>query len=561
MQPKPQMTRLTAFERLLSLFTSVRPGEGRSVLFLAASGFSLLASYLLLKPVREALILTEGSPEIRSYAQAAVALILIFLLPLYKQLFAGLADSAVRSRILRWVIGFFVCGLLAFFLLDNAGLAIAVPFYIWLSIFNVMVVAQFWAFCADIYNTKSGQRLFVVIMVGASLGAVAGAQAAKYLIGSIGSNGLMVLAAVALMAPLWLSIVAENKVPHGSHNHEPPQPEPIKGFRDLLGGFDIVFRSRYLRVMAGFMLLLNLLNSLGEYIVSRAVDARADWLLSQPGAMLSKEAFVGQFYADYHALITIISLLVQLLVVSRLFRVAGVRGAILVLPLFVMLHYGALLLIPAFAWIRGLMIAENSLYYSVQNTATQALYLPLNRREKYVGKTTIDTFFVRLGDLVATGVVVLLAVWLHLGLAAFFQVGLLLGLLLVWSAVTLRKHHQGEIRRKLSNLPPRIVAPLPNVYATSGQLLMFSVPDMCFFDPDPGDTLQFTARQVGGQSLPAWVRFDRHNQTFTVRPPPNTAGRLEIELIASDFEGLEVSGRFTFEYAENLGFRVEPVVP
>jgi len=278
-----------------------------------------------------------------------------------------------------------------------------------------------------------------------------------------------------------------------------------------------------------------------------------------PGATISKEAFVGQFYADYHALITVISLLVQLLVVSRLFRVIGVRGAILVLPLFAILHYGVLLVIPAFGLIRGLMIGENSLYYSVQNTTTQALYLPLDRREKYVGKTTIDTFFVRLGDLAATGVVVLFAVWLHIGLANFFWVGLLLAVLLSWSALNLRKHHRGEVRRKLSNLPPRIVSPLPNVYATSGQLLMFSVPDVCFFDPDPGDTLQFAARQTGGLPLPKWMRFDRHNQTFTVRPPWEMSGSLEIELTASDFEGLEVHGTFRFAYADNLGFRVEPV--
>ena len=554
------MTRLTTFERVLSLFTSVRPGEGASVLYLGASGFSLLASQLLLKPVREALILTEGSPEIRSYVQAAVAVMLIFLLPLYKQLFTGLADSVVRSRILRWVIGFFICVLLIFLFLHLAGLRIAVPFYIWLSIFNVMVVAQFWAFCADIFNTKSGQRLFVVIMVGASLGALVGAQASKYLIGVIGSYGLMLLAAAVLLLPLGLSILAEARVPHGSHNHEPPKPEPIKGFLDMMGGFDTVFRSRYLRVMALFMLLLNLLNSMGEYIISRAVDARANLFVALPEATLSKAEFIGQFYADYHALITILSLALQLLIVSRLFRFVGIRGTILVLPLFAILHYGALLVIPAFALIRALMIGENALYYSVQNTTTQALYLPLSRREKYVGKTIIDTFFVRLGDLAATGVVVVLAVWLQLALAAFFWTGLALGVIVVWCALELRKHHRGEIRKRLSNLPPRIVAPLPKVCATSGQLLMFSVPDVCFFDPDPGDTLQFKARLEGGQPLPQWIRFDRYNQTFTVRPPQDASGSLQIMLTASDYEGLEVSGTFRFDYGENLGFRVESVV-
>jgi hypothetical protein len=70
----------------------------------------------------------------------------------------------------------------------------------------------------------------------------------------------------------------------------------------------------------------------------------------------------------------------------------------------------------------------------------------------------------------------------------------------------------------------------------------------CFFDPDPGDTLEFSARRPGGEALPGWVRFDRYDQTFTVKPPSGQPSKLDIELSASDFDGLEVRACFVLHY-------------
>ncbi len=52
-----------------------------------------------------------------------------------------------------------------------------VAFYIWLGIFNVFIVSQFWAFANDLYTEGQGRRLFPLIGVGASLGAWLGAAA------------------------------------------------------------------------------------------------------------------------------------------------------------------------------------------------------------------------------------------------------------------------------------------------------------------------------------------------------------------------------------------------
>ncbi|MGB7738687.1 MAG: hypothetical protein WBM03_06195, partial [Steroidobacteraceae bacterium] len=159
---------LSRFERLLTLVTRVRPGEGRAAFLFFLHGFLLLSSYQVVKALREAFMLTKFSAETRSYAVALMALVLMFVVPLYGWVRRHL-DGA---RLLRAVTIFFVVTMPLFALLAQSGVSIAFAFFIWVGIYGVMVISQMWAFAADSFNVKSGQRLFVVIMLGANLGAL-----------------------------------------------------------------------------------------------------------------------------------------------------------------------------------------------------------------------------------------------------------------------------------------------------------------------------------------------------------------------------------------------------
>lgn len=553
----PTLSRLSPFERLLTLFTSVRPGEGAAVFHLGISGFVLMFAYYLLKPVRESLILADGSAELAAYAVGMVAVALVFLVPLYKQVFAGLVDPGRKSRVLRWVMGFFITNLVVFIVLGALDYPIGVPYFVWLSIFNVMVVAQFWGFAADLFNTRAGQRLFPVIMVGLSVGAWAGASTARMAFEVMGPSPIMLAAGVLLLVPIGLSLVAERSVPDGSENHivEPP-PRRNVGFRAAWGGFDTVFRSHYLLMIAALVFLLNLINTTGEFVLR---DFVKDWaVVSAQGDGDLEGRLIGQVMSSYYAWVSLISLLIQLFVVSRVFRHVGVRGAILVLPLFMLFHYALLAVFPVFLLVRWLMVGENGLNYSIQNTTNHALYLPLKREQKYVGKTTIDTFFVRFGDLAQAGLVYLGLNVLGLNSTGFILVNLVLAGLMLWVALDLRRSHRSVLKENLSNLPPEIVAPLPDIHVPAGRVLMFSVPDECFFDPDPGDTLEYSARLPDGGGLPDWVHYDRYNQTFTVCPPAGDGGILRVELTATDFEGLEVTGTFKIYHGTDEVPAVDP---
>ncbi len=158
-------------ERFLGFFAEVRGGEGLTALLLTANIFLILTSYYIMKPVREALILASpGGAELKSYMSAGQTFLLLFTVPLYGKLVARLS----RRRLLNIVTLFFAACLVVFYLLGQAQVPLDVPFFLWIGIFSVSLVAQFWSFANDLYPPEQGKRLFAIVAFGASLGAVFG---------------------------------------------------------------------------------------------------------------------------------------------------------------------------------------------------------------------------------------------------------------------------------------------------------------------------------------------------------------------------------------------------
>src|SRR4029450_9348745 len=127
--------------RLLRPIADVHPGESSQALLLALNLFMVLAAYYMLKTVREALILTEGGAAIKAYSAAGQAMLLLMLVPA----FGAFASRVNRIQLLRWVTVFFVSNIALFFAAGQAGLHVGVIYFLWVGIFNVMVITQFWA--------------------------------------------------------------------------------------------------------------------------------------------------------------------------------------------------------------------------------------------------------------------------------------------------------------------------------------------------------------------------------------------------------------------------------
>ena len=432
-------TSLSPLERALNLFTEVRRGEAASALILALNIFLILTAYYILKPVREALILSgAGGAEIKSYVAAGQVLLLLGAVPLY----ARLAGRWPRRALINRVTWFFAGCLALFYLLALAGAPVAIAFYLWVGIFNLMVPAQFWAFANDIYTPEAGKRLFVIVAFGASVGAVFGSFVTGLLIEPLGVYQLLLVSGGVLLASLVLTNLVDSreKGPAVGGGSEQPAPEETLG---KSGAFQLVLKNRYLLLIALLMLFLNWVNTTGEYILGRTVKETATALLAASSAgTFDEEAFIGHFYADFFTIVNIAGLLLQLFVVSRVLKYLGVRAAIFVLPLIALGGYLIAVFYPLLTMVRWVKTAENATDYSLQNTVRQVLFLPTTREQKYKAKQAIDTFFVRSGDVLSAALVFVGTAVLTLSTQQFAMINILLVCVWLTLAFLIGKEHR-----------------------------------------------------------------------------------------------------------------------
>jgi ATP:ADP antiporter, AAA family len=374
----------------------------------------------VLKTVREALILSEGSAELKSYLSAGQVVMLSILIPIYGQLVARMP----RRKLLNVVTAFFTLCLIVFYILGKTStVRLDVAFFIWIGIFNMMFVAQFWGFANDLYTKKQGERLFPIVGFGASLGAVLGARVAANLIKPFGVLELMLVGIVLLILQTLITNIVDRRAVGlraatqnaGLQEAAPSSPRTYRS-----DAFGMVWGNRYLLMIAFVLLLLNWVNTTGEYILGNSIRAAAETAVAngQAGGMTVGQ-FIGTAYAKYFTLVNIISVVLQLFVVSRIVKFLGVPIGLAILPIVSLFSYGVLALSPVLGIILAAKVSENSLDYSLNNTVRNMLFLPCSHEEKFSAKQVIDSFFVRMGDVFSALLVFVGVQYFHLSSRGF----------------------------------------------------------------------------------------------------------------------------------------------
>jgi len=429
-QSLPPVRQVSPLDRLLRVFGEVRPGEGVTAVLMLVNIFLILICYSVIKTVREPLILLGGGAEVRSYAAAGQALLLMGFVPFYSW-FASRVD---RVKLLVGVTLFFIVNIELFALAVAAHLPyVGVIFFIWVGIFNISLIAQFWSYANDICTKEAGNRLFPIIMIGMTAGAPFGSFAAARLFGlGFEPQVIMQISAVLLFGSLLLYLLINAR--------ETRRAVAPGGALAAGGGFGLVFRSGYLRLVALLIVLLNIVNTTGEYLNASLIKSHADALAAaNPG--FNEQAYIGAFFGNYQFWVNVTALLLQAFVTSRLIKHKGLRGALLALPLIALGGYTLVAAGVGFAVVRWVKTAENATDYSIMNTARQLLWLPTSREEKYKAKQAIDTFFVRGGDLLSAAIVFVGTSVIQLGVSGFAVGNVVLSL--VWMSVAfviLRRH-------------------------------------------------------------------------------------------------------------------------
>jgi AAA family ATP:ADP antiporter len=442
-----QTQKPSRLDRMLGVFADVHAGEGGTSLLLALNVFLILTAYYVLKPVREALVLGEGSPELKSYLSAGQVAVLAVVVPLYGRLVARFS----RMRLINIVTLFFAACPVLFYVLATLHVPLGIIFFVWIGVFSLMIVAQFWSFANDIYTKDQGERLFAIVGFGASLGAVAGARIADQLIEPIGVYQLMLVGAAILVAQLALT----NYVNRRAGRRAKAAPAAVAAPLPKTSGanaFSLVLQTRYLLLMGLMLMLLNWVNTTGEYILGSIVkDTVSQTIASGQAAGLTEGQLIGDFYSKYFTYVNALGLLLQLFVVSRVVKYLGVSKAVMILPIISLVAYNVLIFYPMLRAVMAAKVAENSTDYSLNNTVRNMLFLPCTYEEKFSAKQAIDSFFVRMGDVLSAVLVFVGTVVLTLRPRQFALVNAII--VIAWLIIAWQVGRQYTVRSQASRRP------------------------------------------------------------------------------------------------------------
>jgi len=441
-------------DRFLCLFTEVRAGEGVTALLMFANVFLILCAYYFIKPLREGWIAVSDisgltKMEVKAYSSFGQSLLFILVVWFYGRL----SDRWRRSDLITRSTIFCISNLAVFWAIQP-GLFIenlpytGIVFYLWVGMFGVFMVAQFWAFAADLYTKERGHRLFPLIAIGATAGAACGSWITGTLVdsGLFGIEWLLIVAMIPLTASIALSKISDRRKPDQIARTETvPKPALEDSGRSAIA---IVFASRFLIAVAGITLLLSWVNTNGENLLFRVVqefltgDALKAGVSDSDALLVFTRDGTTAFYGDFYFWVNVFALLLQALVASRLLKFGGFGVILLTMPVVALISYTAMAFVPILAIVKAMKIVENSTDYSINNTARNVLWLPVSAEMKYKGKPTIDSLFVRIGDGIAALTVLIGVQFLALSTQSFFVLNVALVLIWIGFAFAVIREHR-----------------------------------------------------------------------------------------------------------------------
>jgi ATP:ADP antiporter, AAA family len=339
-----------------------------------------------------------------------------------------------RTVFLPWVYLFFILNIVAFHAWFNAQddhTWIARVYFVWVSVFNLFVVAVFWSLMADVFTREQAGRLFGFIAAGLSLGGLFGPFLGKQLTQPLGTINLLLVSATLLAVGLgfMLYVLAWHRrqairEPTSAPGVAAVDPDARLG-GSALAAFRQVASSPYLALIAIFVLLLTWVSTF-LYLEQQALVA----------ATFADRDARTEFFSTLDFWVQAASLAVQLFLFGRLYRWLGFRALIALVPVAMTLGYVALAVVPTFTVLIGVMVVRRVGEYAIARPSRDTLYTVVTREEKYKAKSLIDTFVYRGGDATSASLHALLKSTFGLGLVGIAWIGA--GVAAVWALVAWR---------------------------------------------------------------------------------------------------------------------------
>ncbi len=380
--------------RALRGIAGLRPGEGAAVVWSALAFFFILGGYFVARPVRDTLGLR--SPDELSWLYMGTVGAMIAINPVFVLLVRRFPR---RVFIPAWY-AFFISNLLVFVVLertlpDDARLTLAKVFFVWLSVFNLSATSLFWALMADLFRSGQAKRLFGLIGVGGTTGAVL----SSLFMASIGhwlvpagwmlvSAGSLALGAACLL-PAIRSASRVSATPLLDPAETASSPTEPAGTGGALRGLALVARSPYLLAIGVSLLLFTVMSTVVWFSRTLAV-----------GELTGDEQQRQRVFGAISLATQLATLGMQLFLTGRVLRWVGLGWALAVVPVVSFVGFVFMGVAPTLWVIAGVEVARSACNYGFSKPAREALFTVVTPEEKYKAKNFIDTVVYRAGDVV-----------------------------------------------------------------------------------------------------------------------------------------------------------------
>lgn len=372
----------------------VRPSERAALMLGFVFHFCVLASYYLVRPLRDALGLEGGADKLQ-WLFTATFVVMLLMVPV----FGALASRLPAIRFVPLIYRVIAVSMLVFGLLIAnrvAPVMVGRVFFVWISIYNLFIVSIFWSVLVDRFSSEQGRRLFGCIAAGGTLGTFIGPLLAATMATRLGPVALTVAAALLLEIAVrgYRALLMRTQSQSGN-----PLIDERRMGGGMLAGITLILRSPYLLGMVLFMLLHTSAATLLYFEQGRIVAGS----YADTGSRT-------QFFAIVDLIVSALTLTFQLLLTAPLIRLVGIGGALVALPLATIVAFAAMALAPMPTTVALAQGLRRAVEFAIVRPAREVLWTVVSREEKYKAKNVIETLVYRGGD-AASG-------WLSAGLTA-----------------------------------------------------------------------------------------------------------------------------------------------
>ncbi len=430
--------------RLLRRAVDVKPSEiaalGWSLLYV----FSVLSAYYVIRPIRDEMGVQGGVNNLQWLFTGTLLAMLAVNPP-----FAALVRRLPRETFIAVAYRFFMANLLIFMVLlslstETQNVWLGRVFFIWASVFNLFVVSVFWALMVDVFNSEQGKRLFGLIAAGATVGAILGSSITATMVKGIGSAPLL-LASILLLELAVFAVRRLSRLAGGLSRTPTTEAEaaPIGG--GVWAGLTHTARSPY---------LLNV----GLYILLYAITST---FLYFQQAQIVADAFIDRaartaFFARIDLLVNVLTLVAQIFLTSRILGAFGVALTLAALPLFNVLGFATLAMVPVVGALVAFQVARRVGNFALARPTREILFTVVSREDKYKAKNFIDTVVYRAGDQIGSWAYAGL-LFLGLGMTGISLVAVPLSVAWVVSSLWLGRRQEERAKAATAEAAPATV--------------------------------------------------------------------------------------------------------